>query len=267
MNPVQITVEGDGFRVTNDDTGESSWVAAGDGDIATLEIDGAFAQLVRVLPTDAPGAVPATPRGVNTSLSLWRAPIDNETFGPGHAARWKTLDFDSVKLLTECDGDVVSHSVELPFDDVARVGVRLDIGAGVHSVEWFGKGPHENYSDRCASARYGTWDTPVDEWPVAYVHPQSSGNRTGVWWLRLLDANGEPILVIDQMDGLNVNVSRYTDEQLDAVAHPEELPPSDDCYVWISVRERGVGSGACGPDVSEPHRIRPGTYTWSYRIR
>jgi beta-galactosidase len=267
MNPVQIRVEGDGFRVTNDDTGDSTFVPAGDDDIETLEIDGAFAQLVRRLPDDAPGDAPATVRGIEPVLSLWRAPIDNETFGGGHAARWKTLDFDSVKLLTTHDGDTVTHTVEQPFDDIARVGVRLDVGKGVHTVDWFGKGPHENYSDRCASARYGHWTTPVDDWPVPYVHPQSSGNRTGMRWLRLLDAAGEPVVVIDRMDDLNVVISRYTDEQLDAVAHLEELPPSDDCYVWISARERGVGSGACGPDVSEPHRIRPGTYTWSYRLR
>jgi beta-galactosidase len=267
MNPVQITVEGDGFRVTNDDTGESTWIAAAEGDISTLEVDGAFGQLVRRLPDDAPGDAPASPRVIDTSLSLWRAPIDNETFGPGHAARWKTYDFASVKLLTERDGDVVTHTVESPFDDIARVGVRLDVGAGVHTVDWFGRGPHENYSDRCASARYGRWTTPVDHWTVPYVHPQSSGNRTGIRWMRLLDADGEPVMVIDKMDDLNVIVSRYTDEQIDAVDHLEELPPSDECYVWISVRERGVGSGACGPDVSEPHRIHPGTYTWSYRLR
>jgi beta-galactosidase len=172
-----------------------------------------------------------------------------------------------VKLVTDRDGDIVTHTVDVPFDDIPRVGVRLDVGAGVHSVEWFGKGPHENYSDRCASARYGQWTTLVDDWPVGYVHPQSSGNRTGMRWLRLLDANGDPVMIVDQMDDLNVVISRYTDEQLDAVAHLEELPPSDECYVWISVRERGVGSGACGPDVSPPHRISAGTYTWSYRVR
>jgi beta-galactosidase len=272
MHPVQIAVVGEGFRVTNDDTGESTWTAAADGDIATLEVDGAFAQLVRRLPSDAPGDAPATARDIRTQLSLWRAPIDNETFGPGHAARWKTLDFDSISLGTKHEGDVVIHTVEQPFDDIARVGVRLDCGTGVHAVEWFGKGPHENYSDRCASARYGRWTTRVDDWTVPYVHPQSSGNRTGMRWLRLLDERGAPVVVIDRLTaaddtGLNVVVSRYTDEQLDEVAHLEELPPSDECYVWISVRERGVGSGACGPDVSEPHRIGPGTYTWSYRLR
>lgn len=267
MNPVQVAVEGEGFRVTNDDTGASSWVAAGDGEVVTHEEGGAFAQLVRRLPADAPGSAPATRRPVERALSLWRAPIDNETFGPAHAARWATLDFDSVALLWAETGDGVAFTVENPFDDIARVGVRLSLGQGIESVHWYGRGPHENYSDRCASARFGEWHTPVDEWPVPYVHPQSSGNRTGVCWARFLDIAGNPVVVLDQMEALNLNVSRWTDEELDAVQHLEELPPSDECYVWVSVRERGVGSGACGPDVSEPHRIGPGTYAWSYRLR
>ena len=41
----------------------------------------------------------------------------------------------------------------------------------------------------------------------------------------------------------------------------------DDCYVWIDVRQRGVGSAACGPDTAAAHRIGPGHYRWSYRLR
>jgi beta-galactosidase len=300
MAPIQIEATGDAFRVTNEFSftdlasfeatlevdgetqslerlalapGESAIVPAPPGDLVTVRFaradiaNAGSAQLVRRLPSDAPGDAPATKRDVDIALSLWRAPIDNETFGGGHAARWAAMDFSSVELVTDRDGDTVTHTVHVPFDDIARVGVRLDVGTGVHSVDWLGKGPHENYSDRCASARYGQWTTLVDDWPVPYVHPQSSGNRTGMRWLRLLAADGNPVMIIDRMDDLNVVISRYTDEQLDEVQHLEELPPSDDCYVWISARERGVGSGACGPDVSPAHRINAGTYTWSYRLR
>src|SRR5262249_32590378 len=155
--------------------------------------------------------------------------------GGGHAARWDAIGLrDPSKAEWTVEGD--THTVVVPdeYDDCARVGVRLDLGAGVHSVEWFGRGPHENYSDRCASARYGTWTTLVDDWPVPYVHPQSSGNRTGVCWARFLDEDGAPVFVVDRMDGLNLNVARYTDEEIDAVQHLGELAPSGRCFVWIS---------------------------------
>jgi galactokinase len=90
----------------------------------------------------------------------------------------------------------------------------------------------------------------VDEWTVPYVHPQASGNRVGVRWLRFLDASGAPVVMVDELDDLDVTVARVTDEELAAATHLEELPVRDECYVWIDARHRGVGSGAVGPDVA-----------------
>ncbi len=217
---------------------------------------------------------------LDPTLALWRAPIDNETFGPvldPHAARWARLGLrrasDLVDVATQVDdhegAQLVSHAVEVPdeLDDLARVGIRLHLGPGVHTVEWLGDGPHEGYSDRRASTRFGRWTTAVDEWTVPYVHPQASGNRTGVRWLRFLDADGTVRLTIDGLDGLDVTVSRWTDEEVADAGHLEDLPVRDDCYVWIDARHRGVGSGAVGPDVAPEHRVGPGPYRWSYRIR
>ena len=169
----------------------------------------------------APGAAPAVPRTLESlepAIVLWRAPIDNETFGPGHAQRWERLGLreagarvDATTDVVEADGggSLVAHTVDLPdaLDDIPRVGVRLRLGPGVRTVEWLGDGPHECYSDRRASARFGRWTTAVDDWPVPYVHPQASGNRMGVRWLRFLDADGEPVLTIDELDDLEVTVA------------------------------------------------------------
>jgi beta-galactosidase len=172
-------------------------------------------------------------------------------------------------VLDDEGGLVVSHAVVVPatLDDLPRVGVRLRLGPGVHEVEWLGDGPHEGYSDRGASTRVGRWTTLVDRWPVPYVHPQASGNRTGVRWLRFLDAGGAVLRTIDQLDGLDVTVSRWTDAEVADAGHLEDLPARDECYVWIDARHRGVGSGAVGPDVAAAHRVGPGPYRWSYRVR
>jgi beta-galactosidase len=209
-------------------------------------------------------------------LALWRAPIDNETFGPRHAERWERLGLrtaaDRLELDTTIDEDddgvVVRHAVIVPddLDDVARVGVRLRLGAGIRSVDWLGRGPHECYRDRQAGARLGRWRTDVDDWGVPYVHPQANGNRTGVRWLRFLDERDRPVLTIDGLEDLDVTVARVTDEELADAGHLEDLPLRDDCYVWIDARHRDVGSGAVGPDTAPEHRVRPGHYQWSYRL-
>ncbi len=249
----------------------------------------------QVLMAAAPG--PATSPGepgpgrtldaLDPAVALWRAPIDNETFGPAldpHAGRWLRSGIREpaglVSLETEVVGDgergqQVTHSLVVPdqLEEVARVGVRLHIGPGIAAVEWLGDGPHEGYSDRCASTRVGRWTTPVDDWSVPYVHPQASGNRTGVRWLRFLDAHGAVVLTIDELagsdaiNGLHVTVSRWTEEEVADAGHREDLPVRDDCYVWLDARHRGVGSGAVGPDVAPEHRVGPGPYRWSYRLR
>jgi len=225
-----------------------------------------------------PAPLPPSIHALEPVVALWRAPIDNETFGPGHAGRWERLGLRDaealVDLTTEAADDgagglVVTHEVAVPddLDDIPRVGVRLHLGRGVRTVEWLGEGPHECYSDRRASARVGRWTTEVDAWVVPYVHPQASGNRTGVRWLRFLDAAGMPILTIDGLADADVTVARVTDEEVAGAAHLEDLPQRDDCWVWIDARHRGVGSGAVGPDVAPAHLVRPGHYRWSYRLR
>jgi beta-galactosidase len=239
-------------------------------------------------PSEAPTASPApTARtalaldALEPRLALWRAPIDNETFGPTigwrHAARWEHLQLrtaaERIDLRSEVTGDSsgrrVAHEVTVPddLDDIARVGVRLCLGAGVDRVEWLGDGPHEGYSDRRCGTRLGRWTTAIDDWPVPYVHPQASGNRTGVRWLRFLAADGTELAVIDELDDLDVTVSRWTDEQVADAGHLEDLPQVDECWVWLDARHRGVGSAAVGPDVAPDHQVGAGTYRWSYRLR
>jgi beta-galactosidase len=207
-----------------------------------------------------------------TRLSLWRAPIDNEREGPHHRDRWNELGLpdahDRLELRTKVESGLVTHEVTVPpeWDDIPRAGVRLELPPEVTAVDWLGRGPHECYSDRQAGALVGRWHTNIDDWGTPYVHPQANGNRTCVRRLRFLDAGGRVVLDIDEMDDLDVTVSRWTDEELDAATHREELPRRQHAFVWIDARHRGVGSGAVGPDVSAAHRIGPGTYRWSYRL-
>ncbi len=246
----------------------------------------------QVLVASAPGPSDAPPDGarlagpsrsltsLEPTLALWRAPIDNETFGPvldPHAARWERMGLRRPQDLATLDtiehvepsGVTVTHAVVVPagLDDLGRVGVRLRLGPGVHTVEWLGDGPHEGYSDRSASTRVGRWTTLVDDWTVPYVHPQASGNRTGVRWLRFLDAAGVVMATIDRLDGLDVTVSRWTDDEVADARHLEDLPVRDECYVWLDAHHRGVGSGAVGPDTGPTHRGGVGPRRWSYRLR
>lgn len=97
---------------------------------------------------------------------------------------------------------------------------------------------------------------------------RTSGQRVlDAFGLRFVDAADGVIAVIDQLDGLDVTVSRWTDEEVAAATHREDLLASDRCWVWIDARHRGVGTRSLGPDVAPRHQFGPGRYRWSYRIR
>jgi beta-galactosidase len=78
--------------------------------------------------------------------------------------------------------------------ELPRVGLKLAVPAAFDSVQWFGRGPFENYWDRKTAAFVGLYETTADE-PFPYVSPQEYGNRTDTRWLAVRDAEGYGLLI------------------------------------------------------------------------
>ncbi|MEU9449686.1 glycoside hydrolase family 2 TIM barrel-domain containing protein [Streptomyces sp. NPDC048277] len=235
---------------------------------------------------------------VAPTLSLWRAPTDNDELG-GMALRWRTWGLDQlvrkvvsvrhngdrVTVLAEYAGTVgvvrhqqeftpveggvrVDESAELPeeFDDVARVGSVFETVAGLDLLEWFGQGPWESYPDRAAGAPVGHHSLPVDELFTPYLRPQESGGRHGVrrFTLSASDATG---LAVELDEPRQVSVTRYRAEDLTAVTHHDELVPRAGCVVHIDAAHRGLGTASCGPDTFPSYLVAPGVHRWSWTLR
>lgn len=72
-----------------------------------------------------------------------------------------------------------------------RFGVDFAMNGTYSTFEFFGMGPHENYSDRVSSALMGHYVQRVeDQYHYGYVRPQESGTKTRIKWMRVLDDNG-----------------------------------------------------------------------------
>lgn len=52
-------------------------------------------------------------------------------------------------------------------------------------VQWYGRGPHENYIDRKTSAYIGIYQNTVTGMEEHYVRSQSMGNREDVRWVTI----------------------------------------------------------------------------------
>jgi len=60
--------------------------------------------------------------------------------------------------------------------------MQLQIPGEFENLEWFGRGPHENYCDRNSSAFVDLYTSTVDQQYIPYIRPQENGYKTDTRW-------------------------------------------------------------------------------------
>ena len=122
---------------------------------------------------------------------------------------------------------------------IPKFGMRLRLPADMTHIEYYGRGPWENYPDRKRSAFLGRYQMPLTEFETEYVHPQDNGCRTDVRWFCI--SNGEKTLRIDGLQPLCIRAWDYGEENLEGVRHPHEIMRG--CYVNLNIdlNIHGVG--------------------------
>jgi beta-galactosidase len=282
-----LSAEADASTRSSTGSGADPSAAAGSvGPTAPVEVD-ADGLLVHELLAAPP------------TLSLWRAPTDNDRFG-GIVGRWTSRGLDRldrrlvsiervadatvvVSAYTTGTGVVVRHEQTLrglarggvrvdevaivpdELADLPRVGTVLAVIPGLDRVEWFGTGPHETYPDRRRSGLVGRWRSTVDELYTPYIRPQENGGRADVRWLELRDAGGRGLRLTPDRPR-QVSASRFRAEDLAAATHAGELQPRAETIVHIDAAHRGLGTASCGPDTLPEYLVGPGTYRWSWTL-
>jgi beta-galactosidase len=132
-------------------------------------------------------------------------------------------------------------------------------------LEWFGGGPLDSYVDRRRAADVGRWAGTVSGQYVPYVVPQEHGAKTGLRWLEL---TGEAAAVrFTPSEPCEGSATRFTPEDLFAARHTTDLTPRTEVIVNLDVRQRGLGTGSCGPDTLERYRIPAGDHRLDFEIK
>lgn len=218
---------------------------------------------------------------------FWRAPIDNDFdisayHGSLNTWQWvgrsaelaeiktERLDRSSVKVSTihrlpgiqsEYRSEYVVHGDgRIDFDlwfyaaphqkypELPRFGTLFQLNQSLDQVNWYGRGPHENYWDRRASADIGRYQMSVDELYTPYVRPQENGYRTDVRQVAFSNSEGVGIEFIGD-PVINFGAQFYSTDQYDSSKsevsrgnlHPHDLQREDRIYVNIDFKQRGVG--------------------------
>ena len=162
---------------------------------------------------------------------------------------------------------VFDEHIQLPalWTDLPRVGIRFEVPPHFSQLSWFGLGPTESYPDRCSGSTLSHWQSTVDEQFHAYVVPQEHGAHMGCRWMQLCAPSGQG-LRIDAATPLIMTARPHHDRDLTHASTLADLHQATTTEVHVDVAMRGVGTGACGPDVLPDYVVPAGDYRWTWAL-
>ncbi len=129
-----------------------------------------------------------------------------------------------------------------------RIGLDMLFPAGYENVEYYAKGPWENYIDRQTGSFLGRYTTTVDDLFEMYAHPQSHGNRMALRDLTLWNPENGNAIKVETEGQVSFSLSHYDQVQyLVPELHPWDLKRDDVVYATFDYMQRGLGNGSCGP--------------------
>jgi beta-galactosidase len=147
---------------------------------------------------------------------------------------------------------------------IPRVGLQMELPDDFQEMEWFGRGPFENYPDRKTGAKTGIYQTTVEEDYVPYIIPQDYGNRCDVHWFELRDGEGRGLHIsADQL--FNVSAQKYSTDMLDRAHYPFQL--EEEGLVTLNLDHRVTGVGGTANSVLNPYRVAPGEFEFTFTLK
>ena len=158
--------------------------------------------------------------------------------------------FDNEMIYTiSPDGEVsLQHAINpngrMPMM-LPRIGTKWVFNDQMQHVEWFGRGPQENYPDRKTGYRIGLYQSTVDAMFVPYLIPQDTGLRTDNHYVRLTNDEGIGI-EFSAAEPFNFNTYNYSTENLSKAKYNYQLIKTDGVTFNFDYQTTGVGGTAIG---------------------
>ena len=153
-----------------------------------------------------------------------------------------------------------------------RFGTNFILDKQYDSVNWYGRGPQENYQDRNTGAFVGEYSAKVSELYFPYIRPQENGYKTDVRWVNFTNKTGKGIQV-SASELFSFNTHHQYNSDFDAgkskqQRHTIDVPERDLVNINIDSQQMGVGG-----DTSwyarplEKYQLPAKERSYSYTIR
>jgi len=161
----------------------------------------------------------------------------------------------------------IDHSV-IPNGDMPswlpRVGTDWILTKTLENVEWYGRGPGENYPDRKSGYKTGIFKSTVSEMYEPYLIPQDYGLRTDNRWVRITDKEGFGL----EFSGnklFNFNAYPFSTDNLTKALYTYQLQPADCITFNFDYATSGVGCTAVS--VFPEYQVMPQRYDFTIYVR
>ena len=103
--------------------------------------------------------------------------------------------------------------------NVPRIGVRFRLPVSMNNVQYFGRGPGENYIDRASGSKVGLYETTAEEMYFPYTRPQENGHRSDSRWVALTGNDSGLLVVADSTIGFNALRNSVEDFDSEEATH------------------------------------------------
>jgi len=179
--------------------------------------------------------------------------VNDNKRGLRHTAYYTILSDGTIRVDNEL------HKLGLPEGSLQlRIGARLPVKKEFDQVEYTALGPYENYDKRKTSVRYGHYESTAEGMMGHYVRPQECGNRSGLEWISMQNANGTGLVVVADEAG-HGSVMPNTAEEMEVTRHQTALPKKNR---WILRYDAKLSAMRKAPNHSFD-----GQFAFSYTIR
>ena len=218
--------------------------------------------------------------GAALTPNFWRAPTDND-MGAGlqnKYAAWKNPGLKLVSLNSKTENDQIVVNAEYDMKNVSaklyltyvinnegaikvtqkmtadknatvspmfRFGMQMQMPKCFETVEYYGRGPVENYSDRNHSTDLGIYRQSVDEQFYSYIRPQETGTKTDIRWWKQLNAGGNGLKVVGDApfsaSALHYTICSLDDGEQKDQRHSPEVQKADLTNLIIDKAQMGLG--------------------------
>ena len=133
--------------------------------------------------------------------------------------------------------------------DLFRYGMVLDLPASFSKLEYYGRGPEENYIDRHSSTFIGKYESDVKDEYYPYIRPQESGNHTDIRYFSIFNPASGKGITFESYAPMECSAIPYSIEDLDSGdkkehawgQHSGDLVDKGLTQVHIQQRQYGLG--------------------------